>query len=211
MNNILRIVGVILLILSIHSCKKEERPILTTDTVTNISGNTATSGGTITNEGSGGITAKGVCWAFIEEPTVDWYKTNDGTGAGSFTSNMTGLYGGHTYYVRAYATNSAGIGYGMAQSFKTLGQAPSATTNSATNFTVDGATLNGTVNANYLSTDVIFEYGTTTTYGQTITAIQSPVTGTSDTNVTAKITGLIAGTTYHYRIEAINYLNDIWE
>jgi len=68
------------------------------------------------------------------------------------------------------------------------------------------ATLNGTVNAYGLSTTVIFEYGTTTNYGSTVTASQSPVTGDSITNVSADITGLKPDSTYHFRVKAENHL-----
>ena len=76
----------------------------------------------------------------------------------------------------------------------------------ATNVTDDlqQATLNGTVNANGLSTTVTFEYGTTTSYGSTVTANQSPVTGNSITNVSADISGLTPCTTYHFRVKAEN-------
>ncbi len=84
------------------------------------------------------------------------------------------------------------------------GQAPSAVTLAATNISADGATLNGEVNANNLSAEVVFEYGTTTGYGGTKTASQSPVTGNTDTNASMEITGLSAGSTYHFRARAVN-------
>jgi len=65
------------------------------------------------------ITARGVCWSTVQNPTVADDTTNDGTGAGSFTSNITGLTSSTTYYVRAYATKSAGTGYGSVMFFKT--------------------------------------------------------------------------------------------
>jgi len=83
---------------------------------------------------------------------------------------------------------------------------PTATTTAATSITATGATLNGMVNACLLSTVVTFEYGTTTSYGSTATATQSPVTGGTSTNVSASITGLTAGTTYHFRVKAVNML-----
>jgi hypothetical protein len=88
--------------------------------------------------------------------------------------------------------------------FTTAGLAPTATTMAATNKTATGATLNATVNANMVSTAVTFEYGTTTSYGQTVNASQSPVTGNAITNVSANLTGLTAGTTYHFRVKAVN-------
>ena len=210
MKNIFRISGIILVVLSIfliHSCKKkEEVPVITTAAITNITGTTATCGGTINNEGSATVISRGICWSTINAPTLSDNKTLDGAGAGSFSSNITELNGATTYFVRAYATNSVGTGYGMAMSFSTLGQSPTPTAAAATNINTTSATLNGTVNANYLSTVVTFEYGTITSYGSTTTATQSPVTGNTNTNVSVNIMGLTAGTIYHYRLTAVNSL-----
>ena len=211
MTKTFRFIGLSFLVISsiFHSCKKEEVPTLTTSAITNIAGTSATSGGTITSEGSGTIIARGVCWSTGTTPTITDNKTTDGAGAGTFTSSISGLNGATNYYVRAYATNSVGTGYGMAMSFTTLGQVPTATTQAATNITTTEAVLNGTVNANYLSSDVTFEYGTSTSYGQIVTATQSPITGNTNTNISANITGLIVGTTYHFRVKATNSLGTI--
>ena len=92
---------------------------LTTSDATSITATTAVSGGNITDDGGGQITARGVCWSTSENPTISDSKTSDGTGSGSFTSNITGLSASTTYYVRAYATNSAGTSYGNQVSFPT--------------------------------------------------------------------------------------------
>jgi uncharacterized protein (TIGR02145 family) len=213
MKNKFRISGVILIILPIfliHSCKKEEKPTLTTSAITNITGTTATSGGTITNEGSGTVISRGVCWSIGSTPTISNSKTVDGAGAGSFISNMSSLNVATTYYVRAYATNSVGTGYGMAMSFSTMGKAPTALTNSATNITTSSATLNGLINANYLSTVVTFEYGTTTNYGNSLTISQNPITGNIDTAVSANASGLLGGTVYHFRVKTVNSIGTIY-
>ncbi len=82
---------------------------------------TAVSGGEITNDGGGNITARGVCWSSATQtPTISDSKTEDGTGTGSFTSNLTNLQPGTIYWVRAYAVNSAGPNYGSPVSFTTL-------------------------------------------------------------------------------------------
>ena len=69
---------------------------------------TATSGGNITSDGGATITAREVCWNTSVGPTIANSKTIDGTGTGIFVSSVTGLTAGTIYYIRAYATNSAG-------------------------------------------------------------------------------------------------------
>ncbi len=94
-------------------------PGVTTDEVSEIMQTTAQCGGTVTSDGGATVTACGVCWSTNQTPTVADNKTNDGAGTSTFTSNITGLTPGTTYYVRAYATNSVGTGYGSAKSFTT--------------------------------------------------------------------------------------------
>jgi uncharacterized protein (TIGR02145 family) len=93
---------------------------LTTTSVTSVDLTTAVSGGNITSDGGGTITARGVCWATTENPTISNGLTVDGIGIGSYTSTLSALIPGTTYYVRAYATNSAGTAYGNEVSFTTL-------------------------------------------------------------------------------------------
>jgi uncharacterized protein (TIGR02145 family) len=95
-------------------------PVLTTADVSAITDTTANCGGTITSDGGATVTARGVCWSTSQTPTVSDSITNDGGGAGSFTSKMSGLTPETDYYVRAYATNSGGTGYGAAMLFSTL-------------------------------------------------------------------------------------------
>src|SRR5207244_5728619 len=79
---------------------------------------------------------------------------------------------------------------------------PVVTTNPATLVASLSATLNGSVNPGGLTTTVYFQYGTTTSYGHT-TASQTK-TGNTSQSVSANISGLTAGTTYHFRIVATN-------
>ncbi|MBQ0015359.1 MAG: hypothetical protein KBT04_00035, partial [Bacteroidales bacterium] len=92
---------------------------LTTTTVTNITATSASAGGNIVVADGVEVTARGVCWSVAENPTVGncMGYTLDGSGAGEFTSTVTGLVGNRTYYVRAYATTSTGTIYGAAVSF----------------------------------------------------------------------------------------------
>jgi hypothetical protein len=212
----LRIAIIISLLIgtTLISCKKEEVPTLTTTEITNITGNTASCGGIITSEGSGTVLSRGVCWSIGTTPTIADSKTQDGAGAGTFSSNLIGLNGATTYYIRAYSTNSVGTGYGMAMSFKTLGQSPTVTTSLASGVNASGAKIKGIINCNFLSTTVTFEYGTSISYGQTLEAIGSPMIGNENVSVSATLTNLSSGTIYHYRVKAVNslgttYGNDI--
>ena len=101
------------------AAKRNNVPVVSTNSVTNISMTTATCGGNVTEEGYSAVTARGVCWSTSHNPTIADARTNDGTGTGAFTSSITGLVSGITYYVRAYATNSKGTAYGEEVSFST--------------------------------------------------------------------------------------------
>lgn len=95
-------------------------PGLSTTDISSKTSTSAISGGNITNQGGSAITARGVCWSTSHDPTIALpTKTSDGTGTGSFTSSITNLTANTTYYVRAYATNSAGTAYGNEVSFTT--------------------------------------------------------------------------------------------
>jgi len=103
----------------LYTCDKKEVPTLMTTEVTEITSNSAKSGGVVINEGSGTIMTRGVCWSTDLTPTIDNDRTQDGAGAGTYISNISGLNDSTIYYVRAYATNSEGTGYGMVMSFLT--------------------------------------------------------------------------------------------
>ncbi|MBN2279469.1 MAG: T9SS type A sorting domain-containing protein [Candidatus Marinimicrobia bacterium] len=95
-------------------------PQLTTQYPTQISTQTAISDGTISSDGGAEVTERGVCWNTTGEPNISDCKSFDGTGSGSYTSQMTGLTNGTYYFVRAFATNTAGTGYGNEVNFTTL-------------------------------------------------------------------------------------------
>jgi hypothetical protein len=95
-------------------------PILTTTAVTNITATDGNSGGIITSDGGSSVTARGIVWSTSQNPTVALStKTTDGSGTGTFTSTITGLSSTTKYYIKAYATNTAGTAYGNEVSFTT--------------------------------------------------------------------------------------------
>ena len=119
-------------------------PIVTTTPATNITQNSATTGGNVTSEGGTTVTARGVCWGTSSNPSISGNHTTNGTGLGSFVSNLTGLIGNTLYHIRAYATNSVGTSYGTDLTFTTL-TLPSVTTAIVTNITAFASTGGGTV------------------------------------------------------------------
>jgi len=100
-------------------------PTVFTNNISQITTNSALSGGSIDNDGGLAITSKGVVWSTSPNPTIALStKTNSGGGDGDFISDITGLALNTKYYVRAYATNSSSTGYGLDVEFTTL-SAPS--------------------------------------------------------------------------------------
>lgn len=193
------------IILFLSGCEEKPTiPVLTTKTVSEISISTAVSGGVIINDGGAPVIASGICWGTTFNLTTGNYHSVEENYEASFSSHITNLSPNTLYYVRAYATNSAGTGYGESISFKTFGDDPDLAITNATNISIDSAILNGTINPNLLSTTVTFEWGTTLYYGNTVNATQSPVVGAEPANISIKLTNLSPGTTYHYRIIATN-------
>ena len=112
-----------MLLLVAISCKKEAIkviPTITTSAVTNITATSATCGGEIKSDGGALVTSRGFCWSITQNPNITDNKTTDGEGVGSFTSNMARLTPNTAYYIRAYATNIAGTGFGNEIEFKTF-------------------------------------------------------------------------------------------
>lgn len=108
-------------VLTIQTLSIQSLAIITTTALSNITANTALSGGNITSDGGSIVTARGIVWSISQNPTISLStKTIDGTGSGIFSSNMLGLNPNTNYYVRAYATNSLGTSYGNQISFNSL-------------------------------------------------------------------------------------------
>ena len=125
-----------------------------------------------------------------------------GTNDVAATVALTALAANTTYHYRLVATNASGTSRGTDGIF-TTSSAVGAATSAATSVTLTSATLHGSVNPFGRATTWYFEYGTSTNYG-TKTPIQSAGAGTTATSVSASITGLTTGRTYHFRIVAQN-------
>ena len=181
-------------------------PTVTTNTVSNVSTTTATCGGNVTNSGSTSVTARGVCWSTSQNPTVSGSHTTNGSGTGSFTSSITGLTANTTYYVRAYAINSAGTAYGTQRTFTTeagSGTPPTVTTNTVSNVSTTTAACGGNVTSSGSAS--VTARGVCWSTSQNPTVSGSHTTNGSGTgSFTSNITGLTANTTYYVRAYATN-------
>ena len=119
-------------------------------------------------------------------------------------ANIAGLTANTLYHFRVVASNGAGTTMGSDRTFTTLTPTgpPVVITNGATNVTASSGTLNGSLDPHGLTTNVFFQYGTTTNYGSA-TPMQSQ-TGNTYRNIIANINGLTPHTTYHFRMVATN-------
>ena len=127
-------------------------------------------------------------------------SAGSGTSARSISAGVAGLAGATTYHYRLVATSTAGTTAGADQTFTTLGR-PAVQTGGATSIAEQTATLTGAVTPNGHSTNWYFEWGTSLTYGTRL-ATRSAGSGTTAVAVSAPLSGLSAGTTYHFRLVA---------
>jgi uncharacterized protein (TIGR02145 family) len=187
------------------SCKKDPTlAVLTTNSVKDITINSITSGGNITNGGGADITDRGVCWSTSKNPLISGSHSTDGKGTGSFTSLATGLIPNTKYYIRAYATNSAGTAYGNEVSSTTTALvAPTPATVAVTDINFTSATSGGTITSD--GNDPVTAKGVCWSTSSNPTTSDSKTSdGEGSASFTSFLTGLTPGTTYHVRAYATN-------
>ena len=184
------------------------KPTATATSATNVTGTTATLNGTV-NPGGAALTQCQFTYGMdptltLGTTTVPCSSTPSGTTAQPVSANIGGLSTGTTYYYEVSATNSVGTGTSSTSNFTTGSTAatpPTATTNAATNVTGNAATLNGTVNPEGVAVNsCTFDYGTTTSYGKTAACSTTPSPSGGNQSVSANVTGLTGGTTYHFKV-----------
>jgi formylglycine-generating enzyme required for sulfatase activity len=187
-------------------CKKEPRkviPTITSATITSITSTTAMFGGDIASDGNSAVIARGVCWSDKQFPTIEDYKTTDGIGIGSFSSSLSGLIPGMTYYVRAYATNRVGTVYGEQSTFTTLPTFPTILTTDILSIAERKATGSGNITSNGGATIITSGVCWSTSPNPSITDNKT-ADGSVQGSFTSLISNLIPETTYYIRAYAIN-------
>lgn len=93
--------------------------MVSTSEISMITQTRAISGGYIYTRNTRSITARGVCWSTLANPTILEHKTVNGKDTGNFTSIITGLRPKTTYYLRAYVIHGQDTSYGDIKSFST--------------------------------------------------------------------------------------------
>ncbi len=195
-----------LLFFLLFSCKKDSPkviPTITSASVTSITSTSAIFGGEIASDGNASVIARGVCWSDKQFPTIVDNKTTDGIGIGSFTSSISGLIPGTTYYIRTYATNSVGTVYGTQSIFTTLPSFPIILTTDVLSIAERNVTGSGNIMSNGGATITSSGVCWSTTPNPTITDNKT-ADGSSIGSFTSLISNLIPETTYYIRAYAIN-------
>ena len=122
-------------ILNIAGCKKDDSettvdpnvPLLKTEEITHIVTNSALCKGLATDDHGFEVTEVGICWSKNQSPTINDFKTVAYSPIPGFILDISDLSPTTTYYVRAYAINSKGTGYGNEVTFTTLNDDPAIT------------------------------------------------------------------------------------
>lgn len=200
------------------------KPTVSTNSVSNITFNSAKCGGNITSDGGSSVIERGICWAkatSTHSPTISNYTAQaSGAGTGSFSCTMTGLSTNTDYYVRAYAKNAVGISYGDTIQFTTLSggshSAPSVITGNYSNLTSHSATCRFDITsdggAGIVSSGVCYSTSPYPTWdGSGCVFANASGTGT----FFCDLINLSHNTRYYYRAFAINqvdisYGDDMW-
>lgn len=182
-------------------------PSVSTSGCSNVTNTSLTASGNVTGDGYATVTSRGFCYSSTNSnPTLADSYVVSGSGTGSYSASITGLAPGTTYYIRSYATNSAGTGYGNVVTQATTYSAPSVTTSAVSNIDKFSATLNGSVNSDNGSTvtERGFVYSTNTNPvigGAGVTKVT--VSGTLG-GYSYNATSLSAKTTYYVKAYATN-------
>lgn len=178
-------------------------PTVTTNSISQIQSNSAQGGGTVISDGGSSVTERGICWSTSNLPTITSRKTMDGSGLGTYISQMMELSEKTSYFVRAFATNSIGTSYGNQVDFITAIVPLSVTTNIITKISTNSAFSGGEVIGNGGSP--VLERGVCWSKNQNPTIQQSrTIDGIGSGTYTSVIDSLEVNTVYYVRAYVVN-------
>ena len=196
--------------LTFTTSKQVVLPTINTVVITQVTTTTAIANANVTNDGGGDITERGVVYSTSQNPTTATAaKVTSGSGTGTFTTTLEGLTPSTTYYVRAYAKNSAGTAYGGQATFTTSDlptsvTLPTVTTTAASSIKETSAVTGGNVtsdgNATVTERGIVYN-----TYANpTVTTATKVLIGSGKGSFTYTLTGLQSNTKYYVRAYATN-------
>jgi uncharacterized protein (TIGR02145 family) len=179
-------------------------PTLTTSAISSITSTSANAGGNISSDGGAAVSARGLVYGTTSNPTLSNTVLSIGSGTGGYAGTISGLTPNSTYYVRAYATNSAGTGYGDQVSFTTFPP----TISTITTLAVSSVTSSSVI----VGGNVITDGGTAVTdRGVVYGTLPNPTLANSVLSIgsgsglfSGSITGIPASTTFYLRAFATN-------
>lgn len=177
-------------------------PAVTTNPISNILLNSASGGGVVVSNGGSNVISRGVCWSTLPNPMISSSITQNGSGVGSFSSNIISLDPSTTYYVRAYATNSIGTVYGNQEVFTTI-SLPTITTNEIISITSNSAVSGGDIVSDGGS-PIIQKGVCWSTQPNPNISSNTTQDGSGGALFSSNINGLTPATTYYIRAYAIN-------
>ena len=102
-------------------------PSVSTTAITIFTSTTATAGGNVISDGNATVSERGIYWGASQNPETTGTKLQIGSGTGTYSTSLTGLTANTTYYIKAYAINSQGTGYGSQANFTTQNSGGSTT------------------------------------------------------------------------------------
>jgi uncharacterized protein (TIGR02145 family) len=194
----------LILINGIPSWSGAAYPTLTTSSISSITSTSVNGGGNISSDGGASISARGLVYGTSANPTLSNTVLTIGSGTGSFSGTLTGLTPNTTYYIRAYATNSAGTGYGSQINFTTNSPTIATLTTAAiSSLTSSAAIVGGNIStdggASVTARGVVYGISPNPTLANSVLSIGSGIGSFS-----GNITGLSSSTSYYLRAFATN-------
>jgi hypothetical protein len=178
-------------------------PVVSINPATDVTDSSATLTGTVDPKGYGVEVFVGLSTGLSS--TSEFVETLPAqSGPLPVSVTLSNLMPNTTYDCQLSAANAINLDASSTNITFTTLFAPTAITGSATDITANSATISGDLNPNGFNTTYYFQWGTSTSYGNTTAPSTVPAQNTPINGIAAGLTGLSVGTTYHYQFVATN-------